>query len=560
MAFSASTVWEVESGGDDTNNGGGFDTGVAGFPTDGAATSGTGTAPVFSSASYNFVAGDVGHWVYIKSGSNWLPGWYKIASVAANAATLNASVGTATVGLGIREQGNLNTTQGVATVASPSGATWGIDYSQNTAAQISFTDMVIDGTTNTKFTSAANPVGKNFIGNIISVTSGTGFTVQRVTIASTSTITATCDKSLGTLSSTGGTGKLGGAFASPGKAGSVFISSNFVFMKSGTYSVTSTSTNIAAGCIIGTGVTQLTFMGYKTIRGDLNTMTSNPSDWPLMQASGAITTFTLFTCGATGWLVANIAVDGVAKVSSRGFNLGSSSGFVGINLGALNCTNNGIEMSALGTLIRSYATGCSTQTAIRANSTGSVFLGCEAYGNTISGFTTTGSGVYINCISSGNSGASSDGFGISVTGSVYMNCVAYGNGRDGYRLSVAGVAFMNCLGEENASGKDWNYGTNGAQAFINSGLFNSAPGGYGSIPVTSFIAGVILNTAGSFFTNAGTGDFSLNNTASRGAIARSTGFPGQLPRQTTTGYTDIGAARHADPVSTSAISNNVFVG
>ncbi len=63
-------------------NGGGFDTGVAGFPTDGAATVATSSAPVFTSASYNFVAGDVGAWIYIKSGTNWTAGWYQITVVS----------------------------------------------------------------------------------------------------------------------------------------------------------------------------------------------------------------------------------------------------------------------------------------------------------------------------------------------------------------------------------------------------------------------------------------------------------------------------------------------
>src|SRR5579859_4628846 len=82
----------------------------------------------------------------------------------------------------------------------------GTDYSQQNAAQVAYTDMVIDGTTNTKFTSALNPVTAAHVGNIINVTSGTGFTVQRVQIVSQAAGVATCDKSLGTLSSTGGHG------------------------------------------------------------------------------------------------------------------------------------------------------------------------------------------------------------------------------------------------------------------------------------------------------------------------------------------------------------------
>src|SRR5882724_9576846 len=126
MAFTSSAVFECQTGGDDTNNGAIFDPGVAGFPTDGAATSATGTAPVFTSASYNFVAGDVGAYVYVKSGTNWIAGWYQIASVASNAATLTATIGTVVVAA----LSGMSTAAGCATTASPTGATWGIDYSR----------------------------------------------------------------------------------------------------------------------------------------------------------------------------------------------------------------------------------------------------------------------------------------------------------------------------------------------------------------------------------------------------------------------------------------------
>src|SRR5690349_16220768 len=108
--------------------------------TDGAATSATGTAPVFSSASYNFVAGDVGAWVYIASGTNWTPGWYQIASVASNTATLEATAGVAYLAYITPTTAN-----GCATTTSPTGATWTIDYSQQNAAQCTYTDLASAG-------------------------------------------------------------------------------------------------------------------------------------------------------------------------------------------------------------------------------------------------------------------------------------------------------------------------------------------------------------------------------------------------------------------------------
>ena len=57
------------------------------------------------------------------------------------------------------------------------GAT-GTDYSQQDAAEIAFTDLVIDGADNTKITSAAHPFSVAHVGNVINVTGGTGFTVR----------------------------------------------------------------------------------------------------------------------------------------------------------------------------------------------------------------------------------------------------------------------------------------------------------------------------------------------------------------------------------------------
>src|ERR1043166_3965216 len=114
MALAAATIWDVRTTGDDTNNGGAFDPSqTAGMFTDGAATSATSAAPVFTSASYNFVAGDAGAWLFIASGTNWIAGWYHIDSVASNAATLNGTIGSAVVG-SANVPGTASTVQGCA--------------------------------------------------------------------------------------------------------------------------------------------------------------------------------------------------------------------------------------------------------------------------------------------------------------------------------------------------------------------------------------------------------------------------------------------------------------
>src|SRR4029077_71126 len=85
----------------------------------------------------------------------------------------------------------------------------GTDYSQQDSAQVAYTDLVI-GSTTTQLTSAAHPFTSAHVGNIINVTGGTGFTAGRYCVNSVSGSTATMDRSVGTASSTGGTGNLGG--------------------------------------------------------------------------------------------------------------------------------------------------------------------------------------------------------------------------------------------------------------------------------------------------------------------------------------------------------------
>ena len=312
MALAASTIFEVNSGGSDTANGGGFDPANASMATDLAATSATGTAPVVTSASYNFSTRDNGAWLFIKGGTNWTPGWYQIASTSGNAATLTATIGSAML-LSGNVPASASTVAGCATTAILTGGTWSIDYSQSTAPGIAYTDMVI-GSTTTQYTSAAKPVGPNLVGNLIAVTSGTGFTVQRVQVVSVSGITATCDKSLGTGASTGGNGGLGGALGSPGFvwpliAGASSNNPGLVAVRNTgsptVYSISGTP-NVSGGRLVATGTAAL-FFGYATNRFPTNT------DVPpqLNMTSGT----TVVYCGGPAEM-RNLAVTNTGNVAS----------------------------------------------------------------------------------------------------------------------------------------------------------------------------------------------------------------------------------------------------
>ena len=243
MAFDNGIIFDVKSTGDDTNNGGGFSA-AATFATDLAATSGTSAAPVVTSASYNFHADDVNHYLFVKAGTNWIPGWYLIASVASNAATLTATIDSVVLYNGASA---MNLTEGVATTASPTGGTWGIDYSRSATPRIAYTDMVIGGGGGTTYTSAANPVLPNVVGNVIKVLSGTNFTVQRIQVLSAGAGVASADKAIGTAGATGGTGNLGGALATPGMAAGLVTATGWIATLGNTTYTLSSSSNVSGG-------------------------------------------------------------------------------------------------------------------------------------------------------------------------------------------------------------------------------------------------------------------------------------------------------------------------
>lgn len=539
----------MRTGGSDSAASGGFNPSNTNFPTDGTVDTNTGntSAPVFSSASYNFVAGDVGAWLFVKSGTNTLPGWYQIASVASNKATLTASIGSAVRYSTVSHF--TNTAVGIATTGTPSSITWGIDYSQQNSAQISFTDMVIDAGTNTNFTSAANPVGKNFVGNLIRVTGGTGFTVQWVEVVSTSGTTATCDKSLGTLGSTGGTGNLGGAFASLANFTSTtpeLVAGYKIFIASGTYSHT-------AQIIIRT---TCWLIGYDALR------TTTPTTRPILRNSYAGEL--IGTDGASPYLCGFINLDLDGESSNTTVAATRVSGVSAFESYFDNC---------IVRRMTTYGVGSNTQIY------NSVFHNNGTHGVSADG----ASSILFASVFRDNG---TDGVGgNSSNGDITANhCIFARNGARG--VSAYNMHLENCLFHSNTgtaigssliSGYNrsrymrnlilWGNGGWGIQngnsyipggastsnAYVNTPVYNSA--GFAYIAAGS-------NTSGNFqnlqnppgfvaltadpCVDATNNDFSLNNTAGAGADCRAAGFPGAFPGGTTTGYLDIGAVQHQD--------------
>ena len=520
------------------SNGGAFNPTNANMATDGAATSATGASPVFSSASYNFVANDVGYRVFIKSGTNWTPGWYTIASVAGGAATLTAGIGTATLyGATPAAATGVSAVVGCATVASPTGATWSVDYS-NADTGLSVTGLnSTDGSTT--FTAAS--VGKNFVGNYIYSPDGDATFAE---IISTSGTTATISNALsdGSGDIVGGSGTLGGALATLLHANSTFgsggVAGTSVFVKSGSYSVTAAQITTTSG---GTLAKPYLVEGFGTIPKDL---AAKPV---FTRTSGSFT----FASLATNSILRNVSYNGA----------GSSVGCSGANMATfdrVDVSNCATGFTGLYLAWRCTATGC---TSVAFGSTTGTAVFCEAYANSCTGFLfTTGRAVW--CISSGNTGGSSHGFSMTPTSTTVLDsCIAYGNGGNGFLGTTGVLLCVSCLAESNAGYQFTATAATGGATLLNCGAFNgSGLGNFDATKITTTPTGFVSNTTGSFFTNAASGDFSLNNTANQGATARAAGFPGLMPRGLSTGYQDIGAIQHADPASGGVSGARIFTG
>jgi len=144
----------------------------------------------------------------------------------------------------------------------------GVDYSQQDSAQLSLTDCATASAGSTTLTSVTGGFTAAMIGNLINLSSGTNLTadwyeITGYTDANTVTIDRAPDDGVGGLS--GVTGKVGGALAWPIAKP---VARNKVWIKSGTYQLTSTVQGEAGGPVYMNSY-GLSVEGYENTHGDL---------------------------------------------------------------------------------------------------------------------------------------------------------------------------------------------------------------------------------------------------------------------------------------------------
>lgn len=406
-------------------------------------------------------------------------------------------------------------TNGGAFVAGASG----VDRSQQDAAQTTYTDLVIDAVTNTNVTSAGNPFTANDVGNILNITSGTGFTTGRYQVVSQAAGVATLDRAVGTVGSTGGNGKLGGALASPGIAAASIVNGNTVWCR-GTLTISSNTNNIANGnAQFGA---QCAVMGYGSTRGDQTKAIFNVTH----SSTGTPCNFTASHCR-----VLDIRVQ-TSSATGHGFSLTSFCTAVRCEADGFNQAGNdaGFNMNSSAQALGCLAEDCGTGFNGPA-------IGCTAKG-CVTGFSAQSGVQFSHCLALSCTG---DGFSNNDTNATFDHCVAYDCVDGFYRGSGNATKLVNCLSVGNSG-----FGfESDASAFSNAtyrlGCAAYDNGGGDSDGTFSDDYGFITLTADPFVNAAGE-DFRLNDDVGGGLELQDSGFPSQFPGTSTANHSTVGAA------------------
>lgn len=443
-------------------------------------------------------------------------------------------------------------------------ASSGTDYSQNTAEHV-----FVDGATITAVVQATTTdllvvgytVAAGDVGNGYQVTGGTataGF--YEIISVNTGTNTWTMDRAVGTATQTT-IGRMGGSLLTLGKAGSVpRVAGNIIYVmyNATAFVTTSTTADVSNGrlaCAVGTTAAPCWVIGYEAVHGD--TPTTRPTlQWGVNAANAGIFT----TSSAAVLNLRNLIIDANQAnfTGTRGINNASTGSVFYFNCKILNPSVSAMLISAASNvhLINCEVTACVTTTAINITSTPNLYLfGCNIHDNTVDGISSNqagGSVTAFRCIFDTNKSTTTKSHIVftSTCRAYLMECVLYNSGSFGVDLQADIFSqFVDCLFESNGG-----YGVNCAAAGVYDGVFmmgcgfyNNTSGKYDTAKIlTTQVFNEVVNTTGTFFTDAANADFTLNNTALQGALARGTGWPATLPGATGTNYSDIGSYQHQD--------------
>lgn len=409
----------------------------------------------------------------------------------------------------------------------PAVASPGTDYSQQDAVQVAYTDLVIDAVTNTDVTSAATPFTSAHVGNNIAVTGGTGFTTGIYNIRSVTGVIARLDRAVGTTSSTGGTGNLGGA-RSGFSAGTTTLQASLV--AGNTVWVKNEAWNEAVSCTVnGAAATPIVVEGYNASRGDAPlTGATMPTNDRATVAGNAC------SFNATNYIIKYIRS---RRAGSNGFG-NMQNGLYYFCISDTNASN-GFQLNAGTTLVGCESYG-NTGAGVSQNQAARC-VGCYVHDNTGAGISNGGLPVALFNIIEANASHGMQGpFDIS-TATIIGNTINGNTGAstDGINSTAAAMSPV-ALMLNNIIANNGRYGANGNSAASGAPDYTDY---YANATAArnAFAAGAHDLALDPQFTNAAAGDFSI------GTNLKAAGWPGAFPGgATSTGYMDLGAVQRQE--------------
>lgn len=319
----------------------------------------------------------------------------------------------------------------------------------------------------------------------------------------------------------------GAAFASLGKAtATATTSGDIIYVKSGTYTLTSSSSNVNGGrSTLSQGVR---IEGYGTTPGD-------QAERPVIHA-GSVIGITMLTMGASyntiPCAVVNMEFDGNSGSANKGVVVNSQYTANIHKCLARNCPGDGFTGTAPIVIFCCSAINCGNgfNAFFHANN-------CVAQGCSSGGFVAVSSVAY--CRASGCSGIGFD-FG-GVLGFSAINCTSHGNGSHGFAAVYDIGTIVNCIATSNGGWGISHSAANNGLTLVNFATRSNTSGA---------IQNAVVNAVNSIalgadpYTNAPGNDFSLNSASGGGALLR--GLQKTAPGDTPSTYLDVGCYQHQD--------------
>jgi hypothetical protein len=521
MAASLYSILEIQSLADPLNSGV-FDTNTT-MATNLVCGNGLSIFPFVSSTGYTFQSADIGHWLYLRSGTNWLPGWYQITALIGSSAVVNANWGQS---VAINNQSTY--WNGIGSANSLSSGTWSIDYTQSATARTTFSDLIINSST--VIANAGNSFNPAMVGNSIRILGGNGFTTGIYVINSVIGSTASLDRSPGIISSTGGSAYLGGAFPDFPTA---LIATTTINDKCIIYAKADATYNHTTDYYIRSTVCIPTIIGYGTYRYDQQ------------KVNITIGSGTTVISYPTYIKVANLSFDGIGNTNTYA-TINSNNGSWFYNCEFQNMTGNS---RTRGRYIKSIIKNVGFMDASALDDC--IVTGCTAFGNTMFISCNTRDCLIYNNTATTHMFRMDNGSGTRM----WANNTFYNNNAPFLIWKTADSAstdfIYNNLFVGNggtvfqvAGGHTYAFDMN-TNAYYNNGNINSSGPNELNTWITVVEKEIILS--GDPFINAAGGDFRINDIAGAGKSVKNNGLLPQCPYFEIPNYMNIGVVQSKDP-------------